>query len=81
MSGANHLTPDDQTPRLTRKQAEGLRRIRDLGPMAWCSGGCRAGGAIARMFDRMAEAGLCTPAPHYITNKGQEALGRFYVTK
>lgn len=70
---------DKVTPErlLTRKQAEGLRRIRDLGPMAWCNGG-RAGGAISRMFDRMAADGLCTKAPHHITDKGREAVARFY---
>lgn len=59
--------------KLTKKQAEGLRRIRDHGVYAWTTGN-RAGGATARMFDRMAEAGFCTPAPHKITDKGREAL-------
>lgn len=64
--------------RLTMKQAEGLRRIRDRGPMAWCDGiKSRAGGATGRMFDRMAAEGLCTRAPHRITSKGRETLGRF----
>jgi len=67
------------TQLLTEQQARGLRRIRDLGPMAWCDGG-RAGGAIGRMFDRMAQRGLCTPVPHTITDLGREAIGRYYAS-
>lgn len=59
--------------KLTKKQVAALRRIRDHGPYAWCNGG-RAGGAIARMFHRMADSGLCTRAPYTITDKGREAL-------
>lgn len=58
---------------ITKTQADGLKRIRDRGALAWCNGG-RAGGAISRMFDRMADAGLCTRAPHTITSFGIEVL-------
>lgn len=61
--------------RLTAQQAEGLRRIL-RGPEYWCAGG-RAGGAIARMFDRMADDGLCTKAPHRITKPGRAALAAY----
>ena len=61
--------------KLTRAQHDGLIRIRDKGPMAWSSGvRGRSGGAISRMFDRMAELGLCTRAPHQITEAGRQAL-------
>lgn len=59
--------------KLTSKQRAGLIRIRDRGPTAWCNGG-RTGGAISRMFDRMAAAGLCTRPPHEITDEGRKAL-------
>jgi len=61
--------------RLTTAQLDGLQRIRDQGPGAWCPGTkSRAGGAVSRMFDRMAVAGLCTPPPHTITPVGRKAL-------
>lgn len=59
--------------KLTRTQREALIRIRECGPEAWCNGR-RAGGAIARMFDRMAERGLCTPPPYTITEEGRRAI-------
>ncbi len=60
--------------KLTREQIEGLRRVRDGGPYAWCKGRGRAGGAVSRMFERMADMGLVTRAPHEITEKGRVAL-------
>jgi hypothetical protein len=69
----------DDTQLLTDAQARGLRRIRDLGSMAWCDG-YRAGGAIARMFERMVRRGLCTPVPYQITDLGREAVGRYYAS-
>lgn len=59
--------------KLTATQRAALIRIRDNGPFAWCHGG-RAGGATSRMFDRMARIGLCTRAPHEITEVGRAAL-------
>jgi hypothetical protein len=58
-------------------QADALRRIRDRGPMAWCEGKGRAGGAVSRLFDRMTSEGLCTRPPHQITAKGHEWLDWF----
>lgn len=62
---------------LTRTQADGLARIRDRGPLAWCEHRGRAGGAISRMFDRMARDRLCTRAPHEITDFGRAVLARY----
>lgn len=62
---------------LTICQVEGLKRIRDRGPGAWCGGMGRAGGAVSRMFDRMAREGLCTYAPHKITPFGRRVLIAF----
>lgn len=60
---------------LTRKQIDGLKRIRDRGPYAWSDGiKSRAGGATRRMFVRMSWRGFCTPAPFTITQKGRDAL-------
>lgn len=59
---------------LNAKQAAALIRIRDHGSTAWCQGQGRAGGAVSRMFDRMVAAGLCTPPPYTITDKGRQAL-------
>lgn len=59
---------------LTRAQIDGLRRIRDRGPLAWCHGLGRAGGAVSRMFGRMTDLGLCTAPPHNITKKGRATL-------
>jgi hypothetical protein len=67
--------PDTQL--LTDPQARALRRIRDLGSMAWCDGS-RAGGAIARMFNKLVDRGLCTSPPYLITDLGREAVGRYY---
>jgi hypothetical protein len=59
---------------LTKTQIDALRRIRDHGPYAWCKGRGRAGGAVSRMFDRLADKEFCTRAPHEITAKGLAAL-------
>ena len=60
-----------------RTQAEALRRIRDRGPEAWCYGKGRAGGAVSRLFDRMAVDGYCTRAPHRITKRGRDWLNEY----
>lgn len=70
---------DITTNTLTKPQADGLRRIM-RGPECWCAGS-RAGGAVGRMFDRMALAGLCTSAPHYITSRGRKALAAYDESK
>jgi hypothetical protein len=70
---------DELTQLLTNAQARGLRRIRDMGSMAWCDG-FRAGGATARMFQNMAKRGLCTRAPFQITDLGREAVGRYFAS-
>lgn len=62
-----------------RNQADALRRIRDYGSMAWCKGKGRAGGAVSRLFDRMTKEGLCTKAPHEITDAGRAWLNAFDV--
>ena len=67
-------TIEDAAKALTRTQADALRRIKDKGPLAWCFGVGRAGGAVSRMFDRMAADCLCTRAPHDITKFGREVL-------
>lgn len=59
--------------KLTRTQIDALVRIRDRGPYAWCPGG-RAGGATSRMFERMAEIGLCSLPPIEITTLGRKIL-------
>ena len=65
----------DGTVGITDAMAMGLLRIRDRGPEAWCEGiRGRTGGAISRMFDRMGAMGLCTPAPHTITDLGRRAV-------
>ena len=58
------------TPPMVRR----LQYIRDLGPTAWCHGAGRAGGAIARMFDRMRDAGLITGPPYKPTAMALKAL-------
>lgn len=68
---------DITTNRLTLRQAEGLRRIRDSGPEAWAYGRNRAGGAVGRMFDAMSRAGLCTAPPHRITQRGRMLLADY----
>jgi hypothetical protein len=60
--------------KLTTTQIDGLRRIRDRGPLAWCEGNSREGGSVSRMFDRMVGQGLCTPPPYEITERGRAAL-------
>jgi hypothetical protein len=63
---------------LTRNQADALRRIRDQGPDAWAiSAMSDKGAALAKMFDRMADRGLCTRFPYRIMPAGREALDRF----
>ena len=63
-----------EVPRLTRTEADALTRIRDHGSSWWCYGHSRSGGAVARMFRRMADLGLCTKAPYIITDKGLAVL-------
>ncbi len=60
-----------------KNQADALRRIRDHGCLAWCEGKGRAGGAVSRLFDRMAKDGYCTRAPHEITKKGRAWLDEY----
>lgn len=60
-----------------RNQADALRRIRDRGALAWCEGRGRAGGAVSRLFERMAAAKLCTRAPHNITPAGRDWLNKY----
>lgn len=57
--------------------AAALYRIRDNGPEAWREGFGRAGGTISRMFERMVGEGLCTKAPHTITEKGKQWLADY----
>lgn len=60
---------------MTRAQYFALKRIRDEGPSEWVRGvRSRAGGAISRMFDRMAEGGWCTTPPYKITTVGKRAM-------
>lgn len=59
---------------LTSAMVHRLQLIRDLGSGAWCHGAGRAGGAIARMFDRMRDAGLVTGPPFVPTEKALKAL-------
>lgn len=60
-----------------RNIADALRRIRDRGSSAWCDGKGRGGGAVSRLFDRLAAVGYCTRAPHTITKKGREWLDKY----
>lgn len=64
----------NNVPKLTRAQREGMERIRDRGPNAWAGWGSRAGGAISRMFDRLAAEGLVEGPPYKVTARGHEAL-------
>lgn len=66
---------------MTKTQVDALRRIRDHGSLAWCSGRGRAGGAIARMFDHMAVMGYCTRPPYYITDLGRNMVTEFEKTE
>ena len=62
--------------KLTRAQLDGLIRIRNGGSMMWAHGiRSRAGGATARMFERMVTMGLCTGPPFEITDAGMTLLG------
>lgn len=72
--GADSLLPP---VKLTKRQAEGLRRIRDHGPQAWDTGIGRAGGAVGRMFCRLAKLGMCSHAPYTITQYGSDVLDTF----
>lgn len=67
------MTNTPRTTALTATQRAALIRVRDNGPLAWCAGS-RAGGAVSRMFDRLAEKGLVTKPPHEITEAGRRAL-------
>jgi hypothetical protein len=67
-------TVEYQAKSLTRKQVDALRRIRDRGPEAGCDGYGRAGGAVGRMFVRLAGLVLCTQAPYTITVFGRNVL-------
>lgn len=70
-------TIERQAKALTRTQAAALRRIRDHGPCTWCKGLGRAGGAVSRMFDRLALLGLATVPPHEITKHGRNVLDAY----
>lgn len=59
---------------LTKAQIEALVRVRDRGSLAWCAGLGRAGGAVSRMFERMAEQGLVTRVPYEVTKLGADVL-------
>jgi hypothetical protein len=59
---------------MNKTQADGLRRIRDRGQDAWIEGQHRAGGSVARMFERMTDLGYCTVWPCVITEAGRKAL-------
>lgn len=63
---------------LTRTMADALQRVHEHGPEAWCHGTrSRAGGAVSRMFDRMATAGLVSKAPHIPTPYGLRLLSEY----
>lgn len=59
---------------MTRTQLDALKRIRDFGSTAWDRGTSRCGGAVARMFERLARAGLVSRPPFRITPAGRRAL-------
>lgn len=67
-------TDERTAKRLTRTQADALRRVRDRGPNAWCLGKGRAGGAVARMFDRLRHDGLVSGPPYIVTLYGRRVL-------
>lgn len=56
---------------LTRTMADALQRVHDRGPAAWDEGRGRAGGAVSRMFDRMASFGLVSKPPYFLTEIGR----------
>lgn len=60
---------------LTKTAKEALVRVHTRGPLAWCEGG-RAGGATARMFDRLQRAGYVTEPPYELTWMGREAIAK-----
>ena len=67
--------------KLTRAQEEALVRVRDRGPYAWCAGVGRAGGAVARLFERLADQGLVSRAPHKITKAGRALVQHIEVRR
>jgi hypothetical protein len=58
----------------TRAQLLGMARIRVYGSTGWCKFQARAGGAISRMFDRMANTGWVTKPPIELTPVGNRVL-------
>lgn len=64
-------------PALTYKHACAIRRVREIGPEAWCDGRGRAGGAVSRMFDRLVAAGLLKGPPYEATPFGIKALEQY----
>ncbi len=58
--------------KLTKSQLDALERLL-RGPEHWC-GGKRAGGATARMLNRMVERGFLRGPPYYVTDQGRSAL-------
>lgn len=64
-----------RTLTLTTQQLRTLQDICDRGPYAWCDGvRSRAGGARARMCDRLVSAGLLKGPPYAVTAAGRLAL-------
>lgn len=66
-----------QHVKLNARRVAALIRVRDRGPEAWCDGFGRAGGAVSRMFDDMADQGLVSRAPHKVTTKGLQAIAEW----
>lgn len=67
--------------RLTKRQIEGMRRIRDQGPLAWCKGQGRAGGAVMRMFERLRLNGFVSGPPFEVTEFGLRVLDEIEAIK
>lgn len=59
---------------LTATQVDAMRRVRDRGSLAWADGKGRAGGAVARMFDRLRDADLVDGPPYVVTEFGKRVL-------
>lgn len=59
--------------KLTKRQCYALKCARDKGN-AWAGHGRRAGGAYARMCQRLADYGLLTSTPFELTEEGRRAL-------
>jgi len=74
--GDKEVSFEEKPTRLSKAQKEALERVRDKGPHAWARGKGRAGGAVARMFERMVVAGLVSGPPYEITEAGRAALTR-----